>query len=46
VIGWIASRSNLGAAIAMASGVYILAGVLLLIAIFGFIARDVAAMEA
>jgi MFS family permease len=46
VIGWIASRSNLGAAIAMASGVYILAGVLLLIAIFCFIARDVAALEA
>ena len=46
VIGYIAQRSSLGLAIAMAAAVYLAAGVLLLTAIFGYIRRDSARMLA
>ena len=45
VIGFIAERTNLGTAISMAAGVYVIAGVLLVIGVVGFVARDVARMH-
>lgn len=45
VIGIIAQRESLGLAIALASLVYVAAGILLLAAIFLFVNRDVARME-
>ena len=45
VIGLIAQRRGLGAGITLASIVYIVAGILLLTAIFGFVKRDVERME-
>lgn len=45
VIGIIAEQKSLGMAIAMASSVYIVAGVLLLIAILFFANKDAAALE-
>jgi MFS family permease len=45
IIGLIAQRQGLGAGIALASVVYILAGILLLTAAFGFVKRDAARME-
>src|SRR5580765_5368755 len=46
VIGVIAQRESLGLAIALASVVYLAAGVLLLVAILFFVKRDVRRMEA
>jgi MFS family permease len=46
VIGIIAQRQSLGLAIAMASLVYLAAGLLLLIGIFFFVKRDAARMQA
>ena len=45
VIGLIAQRQGLGAGIALASVVYIAAGILLLTAVFGFVRRDAERME-
>jgi len=45
IIGLIAQRQGLGAGIALTSVVYILAGIFLLIAAFGFVKRDAARME-
>jgi len=45
VIGYIAQRSSLGLAIAMAAAVYIAAGALLLTAIFKFVRRDSQRMQ-
>ena len=41
VIGWVASGAGLGPAIALASGVYVLAAIFLLVAIFLYIEKDV-----
>lgn len=46
VIGWIAQSTGLGMAISLAAGVYVLAGLLLLIAIFFYAERDIAALQA
>jgi MFS family permease len=46
VIGYIAQGSGLGRAIAMAAAVYVVAGVLLVTAIFGYVRRDSAKMQA
>lgn len=45
VIGWIAQSRGLGAGIALASVVYVAAGLLLLTAAFGFAAKDIRKME-
>jgi sugar phosphate permease len=45
-IGIVAQNSSIGAGIALASVVYILAGALLLLAAFGFVRRDVDRMQA
>jgi MFS family permease len=45
VIGYIAQRSSLGIAIAMAAAVYLVAGLLLLIAIFKYVPRDARKMQ-
>lgn len=44
-IGYIAERSTLGFAISLAASVYVAAGVLLLIGIFGFVKRDSTRMK-
>ena len=46
VIGLIAERSSLGVAIALASIVYVAAGVLLLVGVLFFVRRDAARMQA
>jgi MFS family permease len=46
VIGWIAQRESLGLAIALASSVYILAGLLLLTGVLFFVDRDSARIRA
>ncbi len=46
VIGYIAQRTNLGLAIAMAAAVYVVAGLLLITAILGHIRRDSQKMQA
>ena len=45
VIGIIAQRESLGLAIAMASTVYVAAGILLLVGIMFFVERDVRKLE-
>ncbi len=46
VIGWIAQSTGLGGAISLAAGVYVLAGVFLIVAAVFFARRDIEAMAA
>jgi sugar phosphate permease len=46
VVGYIAQRSGLGLAIAMAAAVYLVAGLLLVTAILKYVRRDSARMQA